>query len=117
MSATAILKLSQAGFTDAQVTALAEYFDPQMATKADVGELKYDIEKVRADLSMEIEPVRADLSVEIARLRTDLELKIASLDAKIGETQADTIKWVAGRMVPQGAAIVALIKFLPGTHS
>ncbi len=110
MSATAILKLSQAGFTDDQVTALAEYFDEQMATKADIAAIEADIAELKTELKYDIEKIRADLSSEIARVRADLELKIA--DAK-----ADTIKWVAGLMVAQGAAIVALIRFLPGIHS
>jgi hypothetical protein len=87
MSATAILNLSKAGFTEAQVTALAEYFDSQMATKADIAELKFDIEKLRADM-----------------------------EVKIAEAKADTIKWVAGLLTAQGAAIVALVKLLPGAH-
>jgi hypothetical protein len=87
MSATAILNLSKAGFTEAQVTALAEYFDSQMATKADVAELKFDIEKLRADM-----------------------------EVKIAEARADTIKRVAGLLIAQGAAIVALVKLLPGAH-
>jgi hypothetical protein len=120
MSSTAILKLAESGFTEAQVKALAEFFDSQMATKADIAELKaelkYDIEKVRADLSVEIEHVRADLSAEIARVRADLELKIAGLDVKISDTKAETIKWVAGLLIAQGAAVVALIRFLPGAH-
>jgi hypothetical protein len=44
-------------------------------------------------------------------------LKIAGLDVKIGEAPIATIKWVAGLMVAQSAAIVALIKFLPGVNS
>jgi hypothetical protein len=99
MSSTAILKLAESGFTEAQVRALAEFFDSQMATKNDIAELKvelkYDIEKIRADL----------------------EMKIAGLDVKIADATADTIEWVAGLMVAQGAAIVALVKFLPGVHS
>jgi hypothetical protein len=87
MSATAILNPSKAGFTEAQVTALAEYFDSQMATKADIAELKFDIEKLRADM-----------------------------EVKIAEAKADTIKWVAGLLTAQGAAIVALVKLLPGAH-
>src|SRR5712691_3525313 len=105
MSSTAILKLAESGFTEAQVRALAEFFDSQMATKTDIAEVKYDIEKVRADLSAEIERIRADLSAEIARVRADLELKIAGLDVKIADGKADTIKWVAGLLVAQGAAI------------
>jgi hypothetical protein len=103
MSSTAILKLAESGFTEAQVRALAEFFDSQMATKNDIAELK-------TELKYDIEKLRAELTAEIARVRFDLELKIA--DAK-----AETIKWVAGLMVPQGAAIVALVKFLPGAHS
>jgi hypothetical protein len=91
MSATAVLNLSKAGFTDAQVTALAEYFDSQMATKADIAEL------------------RTELRIEIEKVRFNLEVKIA-------ETKAETIKWVAELLIAQGAAIVALIRFLPGLH-
>jgi hypothetical protein len=83
------------------VTALAEYFNSQMATKGDIAELKLEIEKVRADLAR-----------DIAALRGDLELKIAGLDVKIADAKADTIKWVAGLLVAQGAAIVALLRFL-----
>ena len=52
MAAGAILKLSQAGFTEAQVAALAEYFDTQMATKADLAaaeaRLTTEIEKAQS---------------------------------------------------------------------
>jgi hypothetical protein len=94
MSATALLNLSKAGFTDAQVSALAEYFDSQMATKDDIAELKLEIEKVRSELKLDVEKVRSDLEIKIA------------------DSKADTIKWVAGLLVAQGAAIVALVRFL-----
>ncbi len=106
MSSTAILKLAESGFTEAQVRALAEFFDSQMATKNDIAELK-------TELKYDIEKLRADLEVKIA----GLDVKIAGLDVKIADAKADTIKWVAGLMVAQGAAIVALVKFLPGVHS
>src|SRR5579883_1232953 len=116
MSATAVLNLSKAGFTDAQVQALAQYFDEQVATKADIEELRLEIEKVRSDLTIEIEKVRSDLTVEIEKVRSDLELKIAAVDLRLSETKADIVKWVAGLLVAQGAAVVALIRFLPGMH-
>ncbi len=117
MSSTAILKLAESGFTEAQVRALAEFFDSQMATKTDIAEVKHEIAEIKAELKYDIEKVRADLTFDIAGVRADLELKIAGLDVKIGEAKADTIKWVAGLLVAQGAAIVALIRFLPGIHS
>lgn len=105
MTATALLDLAKAGFTDEQVRALAAYFDTQMATKADMAELK-----------REIEQVRADLTAELARIRADLDLKIASVQLKIADVKVDVIKWVAGLMIAQAAAVVALIKLLPGGH-
>src|SRR5438045_1644744 len=105
MTATALLDLAKAGFTDEQVRALAAYFDSQMATKADLAELKGDLAELKAELKYDIE-----------KLRADLELKIAGLDLKIADTKVEIIKWVIGIMIAQGAAIVALIKFLPGGH-
>jgi hypothetical protein len=105
MSAIALLNLSKAGFTDAQVTALAEYFDSQMATKGDIAELKLEM----ADVKLEIERVRSGLSIEIAQVRSDLEVKIA-------DTRAELVKWVVGLAIAQGAAIVGLVKLLPGAH-
>jgi hypothetical protein len=96
------------------VTALAEYFDSQMATKQDIANLHVEIEKVRSDLSRDIEQLRSELGRDIAHLRSDVDLKIAGLDTKISETKADTIRWVAGLLIAQAAFVVALIKFLPG---
>jgi hypothetical protein len=102
MSATAILNLSKAGFTEAQVTALAEYFDAQMATKADIAELHVAL--------------KADVAVALQKARGELELKIAAVVLKIAEAKADTIKWVVRLLIAQGAAIVALVKLLPSAH-
>ncbi|HZK91272.1 MAG TPA: hypothetical protein VFC56_14095 [Stellaceae bacterium] len=106
MSASAVLNHSKAGFTDAQVTALAEYFDSQMATKGDIAELKLDI----ADVKLEIEKVRSELKLDIEKVRSDLDVKIA-------DTRTDLIKWLVGLAIAQGAAIVGLVKLLPGMHS
>ena len=53
MTAAAILKLQRAGFTEEQVEALADYFDEQLVTKADLAaaeaRLETKIEQARAD--------------------------------------------------------------------
>jgi hypothetical protein len=89
MTAAAILKLQQAGFTEEQVQALAEYFDEQLATKA--------------DLVVGIDNVRAELRAAEARLET-----------KIEQARADTIKWVIGVGFAQAATILAVLRPFPG---
>jgi len=53
MTAAAILKLQRAGFTEEQVEALADYFDDQLVTKADLAaaeaRLETKIEQARSD--------------------------------------------------------------------
>jgi hypothetical protein len=93
MTATAILRLQDAGFTKEQVEALAGYFDEQVATKD-------------------------ALAATEAALRADLRNTEARLETKIEAARASTIKWVAGIVVSagfaQGAAIIAVLKLLPG---
>lgn len=91
MAAAGILKLQRAGFNEQQVEALAEYFDEQMITKA--------------DLASGLAAVRAELATVEARLET-----------KIEQSRSDTIKWVIGVAFAQAATILAVLRFLPGPH-
>jgi hypothetical protein len=47
--------------------------------------------------------------IHIEKLRGELEVKMA-------EATVETIKSVTGVIIAQGAAVAALIKFLPGGH-
>jgi hypothetical protein len=87
MAASGILKLQRAGFSEQRVEALADYFDDQMATKAD------------------LVAVRADLAAAEARLET-----------KIEQARSDTIKWVVGVGFAQVATILVVLRFLPAGH-
>jgi hypothetical protein len=98
MAAAGILKLQRAGFSDDQVEALAEYFDEQMATKADLG-------AAEARLEAAIEQVRGEIATVEARLET-----------KIEQARSDTIKWVVGVAFAQVAMIFAILRLLPGGH-
>jgi transcriptional regulator len=75
-----------------QVEALAEYFDDQMVTKA--------------DLASGLAAVRAELATVEARLET-----------KIEQARSDTINWVVGVAFAQAAMILAVLRFLPFGHS
>jgi len=96
MTAASILKLQRAGFTEEQVEALANYFDEQLATKADLA-------AAEARLGSTIEQVRGELRTETARL-----------ERKIEEARADTIKWVIGVGFAQAATILAVLRLFPG---
>lgn len=96
MTAAAVLKLQRAGFTEEQVQALAEYFDEQLATKA-------DLSAAEARLNSTIEQVRGELKAAEARLET-----------KIEQSRADTIKWVIGVGFAQAATILAVLRLFPG---
>ena len=78
MGANEILNLRQA-FDEEQATALASFFDANLAAKADV-------EKVRADLTVEIEKVRADLLAQIESVRAKLKTDIAETKADLTKT-------------------------------
>ncbi|AHF74192.1 hypothetical protein SOPEG_2457 [Candidatus Sodalis pierantonius str. SOPE] len=66
-----------------------------VATKADIAEVKRDIADVRKDLSAEIADVRKDLSAEIADVRKDLsaeiQIRFDKSDAQINLLRKDTI--------------------------
>jgi hypothetical protein len=75
MSATAILKLQRAGFTEEQVEALAEYYEAGTATKADITGLERRLDTLKRKL----DTTRSDLELAIERVRLDLERKIDAL--------------------------------------
>ena len=103
MTAAAVLKLQRAGFTEEQVEALAEYFDEQLATKADLA-------AAEARLSSTIQQVRG----EVEQVRSELKTEAARLEVKIEQARADTIKWVIGVGFAQAATILAVLRLFPG---
>jgi hypothetical protein len=51
---------------------------------------------------------------DLHELELRLEVRFAQLEQKIADVQIGMIKWFTGIMIAQGAAIVALVKLLPG---
>ena len=103
MTAAAVLKLQRAGFTEEQVAALAEYFDEQLATKADLAAAEARLNSTLVQVRGEVDLVRSELKAEAARLET-----------KIEQARSDTIKWVIGAAFAQAATILAVLRFFPG---
>ncbi|HZK89453.1 MAG TPA: hypothetical protein VFC56_04830 [Stellaceae bacterium] len=102
MAASGILKLQRAGFNEQQVEALAEYFDEQMVTKA--------------DLSSGLGALRAELATVEARLEASIRQTRAELEVKIEQSKSDTVKWVVGVAFAQAAMIFAMFRFFPTGH-
>ena len=90
--------LTAAGFTDAQAEALTaalrqvQQIDlSDLATKADVADLRKETEH------------------GFAILRAELETKMA-------QHKAEVIRWVFGISIAQAATILAILKLFPGGH-
>ncbi|WP_420012996.1 hypothetical protein [Tateyamaria sp.] len=66
----------------------------ELATKADLGEVK------------------TELKAEIADVKTELKAEIAGLDVKIGDVKADILKWMFGAIIAQTGIILAVVKLL-----
>ena len=96
-----------------------------IATKEDVKDLRADLREVeqqlRADLREVEQQLRADLREAEQRLLAELHKEISAvrgeLHKEIGAVRSEigALSWkMAGLLVAQAAAIVALIKLLPG---
>lgn len=88
-----------------------------MATTIDALGPAEEFEKAGFPRSQALGMARAirDHSHETLATQTDLHDFSMKLEQKITEAKVDRIKWFAGMMIAQGAAIVALTKLLPGS--
>lgn len=114
MTASAILKLQRAGFTEEQVEALADYFDEQLATKSDLSfsteQVRSELKTAEARLSATIEQVRGEIKSAEARLET----KIEQVRGEVERARGDTINWVIGIGFAQAATILDVLRLFPG---
>ena len=123
-------------FTAEQAEALAEALGEatqgDLATKADLAEIRTEIAKLKNELKTEIADLRterkaevAEIRTEIADLRTELKSEIAGLRseqrtesaavrAEIADTKTNLLKWVIGAIGFQTVlilgAVISMIK-------
>ena len=89
-----------------------------LATKADLAQLRADLQQqiaeLRADLQQQIAELGADLQQQIAAVRSDLQQQIAALrgdiQRDIAETKADILKWMFGMIA--GAVIINVMAII-----
>jgi hypothetical protein len=101
-------KLEGGGFTHAQAKAAAEAFadatGEQLATKADVRELRGDIAKLEAATKADIAKLEVATKAEIAKLAETTK-------AAIAEGKAETLKWMFGQTLLIVGVLMALLRF------
>lgn len=106
MSASAILKLQNAGFTAEQVTALAELIDTQAATKADVESARHQLDgriiEVEQKLNSRITDFDHKLDHKIDAVEHRLEMRIIKIEADV-----TVLKWMMGFILAFQVAIFA----------
>ena len=115
-----VKNLTASGFTEAQAEALAEehvhLLNSNLATKADLGEVRKDLAMINKDQQVEIQTVKKDLEIQIQTVKKDLEIQIQTvkkdLQVEIQTVKADLLKWMITAMVAQVGLIVALIRLL-----
>lgn len=87
MSASAVLKLQKAGFTNEQVEALADFMDTQAASKADLEAAVHKLDLRFAEVDKRFAEARSDLEKleprMTIRLGTMTVLAVASVAALV----------------------------------
>ena len=101
-----VKNLTAAGFTDAQAEALTDALRQSQFEFSDLA-TKADLAAIRGEMA-----TKADA----ADLRHDTRVEFANVRREMAETKTELIKWVLGIGLAQVAAIVALLKLLPGGH-
>ncbi|HXC13528.1 MAG TPA: coiled-coil domain-containing protein [Stellaceae bacterium] len=122
---SSVKTLTAAGMPEGQAEAITELFKASrdadlnvLATKADLAQLRADLQQqiaeLRADLQQQIAEVRSDLQQQITAVRSDLQQQIAALrgdiQRDIAETKADILKWMFGMIA--GAVIINVMAII-----
>ena len=115
-----VKRLTGSGFTEKQAETLAEehvaLLNANLATKADIAEVKADMEALRLETNAGMEALRQETKAGMEALRQETTAGMEALrqetKATVATVKADLLKWMFGAMIAQGGLIVALVKLL-----
>jgi len=136
-----VKRLTENGFTEQQAETLADeqvaLLNANLATKADIAEIKAGMDALRQETKAEIakveagvealrqetragiEALRQETRAEIAKVEAGMETlrqenraDIAKVEARMETIKSDLLKWLFGALIAQGGLIVALVKLL-----
>ena len=107
-----VKNLTASGFTEAQAEALADeqvhLLNSNLATKADIREVKAEIREVKLELELKIEQVRSDLEVRIEQVRSDLEVRIERVGGEVQKARVGLSRWMLTGWVTQTGLLATL---------
>jgi ribosomal protein L29 len=96
---------TKADLAELRTATKADLAELRTATKADVAELKADLAELRTATKADVAELKADLAELQAATRADL----AQVEAKIAQTETRIVKWFAGLLVTQVATVVGVV--------
>jgi F0F1-type ATP synthase membrane subunit b/b' len=127
-----VQRLTAAGFAreqaEAIVEGLAEADTSQVASKADITELRHDLGETKAELKADLAALKAELKADLVALRTeakadlaalkaeakaDLQAQIGRLELKLGEFKTDLFRHMLVQTGVIVGAVIALMKLIP----
>ena len=76
-----------------------------LATKADIAEVRSEISEVRSEIS----EVRSEMKTEIAEVKTEMKTEISKVRSEMSEMKVDIIKWVVGLLLGNTALILGIL--------
>ncbi len=111
-----VKNLTAHGFSEEQAEALAteqvNLLNSNLATKADIAEVRREIEALRQETKADIEVLRQGTKADIEVLRQETKAEIAGVRRDIEALKVDLLKWLFGAMFVQVGLIVTLLKLL-----
>jgi DNA-binding transcriptional MerR regulator len=108
-------RLREAGFTDPQAEAVVAAVQEgaegaEVATKADLGELRAELKAEIAELRFELRQTELRLEARIEAVRSELKAEIAALKAEIATLKADILSRVFALIL--GALVVNIVAMI-----
>lgn len=91
---------------DGVAEAIAESFGEQVATKADIAELRAATKADIGELRAEIGELRAATKAEVAELRADIVALGGTLRNEIAVLRSATVQWIVGAVLLNAAMLV-----------
>lgn len=105
------------GFNDKQADAIAELIsrrNDDLATKSDLALVKKDVEYIKEQMATKADManLRSELKSDISNLKSELKDDISDLKDDIAHFKSDIIKWIVGAQMSTLAIVIAIIAFL-----